>query len=99
MTYQRGECRANRTRGVLETVAHRRKNLMAALPTTVREATVLNEARAILKADETRDHVRASARLMRKIAAQKHGNRVDGQPTETGDAWLLMLAAISRHEI
>ncbi len=72
---------------------------MAALPTTVREATVLNEARAIVKADETRDHVRASASLMRKIAAQKHGNRVDGQPTEAGDTWLLMWSAISRHDL
>lgn len=72
---------------------------MAALPTYAREATVLEEARAVVKAEEARDHVRASARVMRKIAAQKHGNRAESQPTEAEDTWLLMLSAISRDEI
>ena len=72
---------------------------MAALPTEVREATVLEEARAIVKADEGRDSVRASARLMLRIASQKLGNSADGQPTESEDTWLLLLAAVSRDEI
>ena len=72
---------------------------MAALPTEVREATVLEEARAIVKADEARGSVRASARLMLRIESQKLGNRADGQPTESEDTWLLLLSAVSRDEI
>ena len=95
----RRECRSERYGGVLEIVAHRRRIPMAALPTEVREATVLEEARAIVKADEARDSVRASARLMLRIASQKLGNRADGQPTESEDTWLLLLSAVSRDEI
>ncbi|NBY48248.1 MAG: hypothetical protein EBQ56_10870 [Proteobacteria bacterium] len=72
---------------------------MAALPTEVREATVLEEARAIVKADEARDSVRAAGRLMLRIASQKLGNRADGQHTEPEDTWLLLLSAVSRDEI
>lgn len=72
---------------------------MAGLPTYVREEAVLAEARAVVKADEVRDNVRASARAMRMIAAQKDGNRVDGQPTGGEDTWLLLLSAISRDDI
>ena len=72
---------------------------MAALPTEMREATVLEEARAIVKADEERDSVKGSARLMLRIASQKLGHRADGQLTETEDTWLLLLSAVSRDEI
>ena len=72
---------------------------MAALPTEVREATVLEEARAIVTADEARDSVRGSARLMLRIACQKLGNRADGQSTDPEDTWLLLLSAVSRAEI
>lgn len=72
---------------------------MAALPTEVREAAVLEEARAIVKADEARDSGRAAGRLMLRIASQKLGNRADGQHTEPEDTWLLLLSAVSRDEI
>lgn len=82
-----------------ELAAFGRRDMMAALPTGVYEAAVVEEVRAIVKTGEAHDRVRASARLMQKIAWQKSGNGADGQATEIDEGWLLLLSAISRDQI